>query len=205
MRTAVIVGQNYPDTTLQRVVNEYHRVLIFEPLPDAAKECREACSEIPGVTVFQAACGENFSIMKLRVYNTNGLSSSLGEMSTDAVALYGASYDLSLKDEIDVQVVHLGCIMQLIGVSHIDLLLIDAQGYDFAILKTVEQWIADRRVRLIQLEAEGCGFRHYEGAPDNSEESIIKWMHRHPGYELSYIDGRLPQQPDLVFELKGGH
>jgi FkbM family methyltransferase len=203
MKTCVIIGQNRPDKTLERLVNTYGRIVIFEPLPEAAAECREACQNIPGVTVFQAACGEAFYNAAFHVYNESGLSSSLGSMSADAIAVYGGSYDLSLKDTIDVQVVHVGFLLQMIGVHTIDFLLIDAQGMDFEILKTVEPWISESRVRLIQIEAEGKGFRHYNGLPDNSEESIVEWMSRFPQYAMSKLEGRLPEQPDLVFELKG--
>lgn len=201
LKTCVIVGQNYPDKALERIINEYQRVIIFEPLPDAAKACRESCAAIPGVTVFEAACGESFCNAGFNVYNLRGLSSSLGEMSDDAIRVYSAHYDLSLKETIEVQVVHLGFVLQLIGVRFIDFLLIDAQGMDFTILKTVEPWIAESRVRLIQLEAEGDGFRHYNGLPDNAENSITEWMRGYPQYEASKLEGKMAEQPDLVFEL----
>jgi len=123
-------------------------------------------------------------------------------MTGEAVAVYSAHYDLALQETIEVQVLHLGLMLQLIGVVTIDFLLIDAQGMDFTILKTVEPWISESRVGLIQLEADGDGFRHYDNLPDNSEESIIEWMQRFPQFELSRIDGRMKEQPDLVFELK---
>lgn len=204
MKTCVIVGQNYPDAGLQRILGEYHRVVIFEPIPDAAKACREACGALPGVTVFEAACGEMFCNATFNLYNAQGLSSSLGEMTPDAADLYGHQYDLSLRGKIDVQILHLGFMLQLMGVEVIDFLLIDAQGMDFTILKTVEPWLAESRVKLIQLEADGNGFRHYDGLPDNSDSAVMRWMERYPRYEASRLEGRLEQQPDLVFELMKG-
>lgn len=203
MRTAVIIGQNYPDSSLERMADCYDRIVIFEPLPDAAEACRYAYKDSAAVIVFQAACGDSFGCASFHRYNTLGLSSSLGTMTGEAVAVYSAHYDLSLKGTIEVQVVHLGMILQLIGIMTIDFLMIDAQGMDFTILRTVEPWIAESRVELIQLEADGNGFRHYDGLPDNSETAIIEWMQRFPQYELSRIDGRMKEQPDLVFELKG--
>jgi FkbM family methyltransferase len=202
MKTCVIVGQNRPDKTLERLVNTYGRIIIFEPLPSAAAECREACRDVPGVTVIEAACSDRFAAAEFNVYNESGLSSSLGTMSADAVALY-KNYDLSLKQTVTVQVVNLGYMLRLLGIQQIDFLLIDAQGMDFTILKTVEPWIKQSRISLIQLEAEGVGFNHYEGLPDNSEESIVEWMSRFPQYSMSKIEDRLPEQPDLVFQLKG--
>lgn len=201
MKTCVIVGQNYPDKGLERLVNEYPRVIIFEPLPHAAKACRDACDAVPGVIVLEAACGDQFCNATFNVYNMRGLSSSLGSMSTDAVQLYGNQYDLSLKQTIDVQVLHLGFMLQMLGVEIIDFLLIDAQGMDFTILRTVEPWIAESRVKLIQLECEGKGFRHYDGLPDNSDSAVRQWMEQFPQYAGSNLEGRMAEQPDLVFEL----
>jgi hypothetical protein len=94
--------------------------------------------------------------------------------------------------------------LDMLGEYVIDFLLIDAQGMDFTILKTVEPWLAESRVKLIQLESDGKGFRHYNGLPDNSEEAILEWMKQYPQYAVSRIEGRMVEQPDLVFELKEG-
>ena len=201
MKTAVIVGQNYPDYYLQEIVNNHDRVIIFEPLPDAASACREACEDIPGAIVFQSACGDSFGNASFNIYNIDGLSSSLGTMSADAAELYSPDYDLSLRGTIEVQVLHLGFILQMIGVSVIDLLFIDAQGMDFTILKTVEPWLTESRVKRVQMEADGMGFQHYNGLPDNSDSSILEWMKRFPQYAASRLDGRRDEQPDLVFQL----
>jgi FkbM family methyltransferase len=157
--------------------------------------------EAANLMVFQAACGESFGTAQFHRYNIQGLSSSLGTMTGEAVEIYSAHYDLSLQETIEVQVLHLGLILQLIGIETIHFLLLDCQGMDFTILKTVEPWISESRVALIQLEADGDGFRHYDGLPDNSEASIIEWMRQFPQYELSYIEGRMVQQPDLIFAL----
>ena len=202
MKTAVIVGQNHPDKTLAGIVYDFDRVIIFEPLPDAVQACRYAYKDAASVIVFEAACGESFGPAVFNQYNMRGLSSSLGTMTGEAVAVY-SGYDLSLTGTVEVQVLNLGVMLQMIGAANIDLLMIDAQGMDFAVLKTVEPWIAESRVGTIQLEADGVGFRHYDGLPDNSEESIVEWMQRFPQYEPSRISGRMVEQPDLVFSLKG--
>jgi hypothetical protein len=76
-----------------------------------------------------------------------------------------------------------------------------AAGMDFTILKTIRPWVSSSKVKRIQLEADGCGFQHYEGLPDNSEASILDWMKCYPQYESSRLPERLKEQPDLVFEL----
>jgi len=202
MRTCVVVGQNHPDATLARLVDGFDRIIIFEPLPDAVQACRYAYKDAASVIVFEAACGESFGPATFNQYNMRGLSSSLGTMTGEAQAIY-SGYDLSLTGTVEVQVLHLGFILQMIGAVNIDFMMIDAQGMDFAILKTIEPWIAESRVGMIQLEADGAGFRHYDGLPDNSEAGIIEWMRKFPQYAMSSIAGRIVEQPDLVFELKG--
>lgn len=203
MRNCVIVGQNYPDEALEKLAEVYDRIVIFEPLPEAANACRYAYKDSNAVIVFQAACGASFGTATLHRYNVQGLSSSLGTITSEAVAVYSPHYDLSPNGTDEVQVVHLGLILQLMGMVTIDFLLIDAQGMDFTVLKTVEPWIAEGRVGLIQLEADGNGFQHYDGLPDNSEYAIVQWMQQFSRYRPSRLDGRLKEQPDLVFELTG--
>lgn len=199
--TAIVIGQNHPDAALERLVSIHDRVIIFEPLPEAAAACRYAYKDCPELIVFQAACGDYFETQTLNVYNRNGLSSSLGSMTADAVRLYGSRYDLSLQSTERVHVVNLGAMLEMLIVVTIDDLIVDAQGMDFTILKTVETWVSLSRIKRIQMEADGKGFQHYDGLPDNSEASILEWMKFYPQYEVSRLPGRLNEQPDLVFEL----
>ena len=201
MKTAVIVGQNHPDRQLAYYAEEFDRVIVFEPLPDAAQACRYAFKDCVSVIVFQAACGDVGGPAAFHQYNMQGLSSSLGTMTGEAVQVYSAHYDLSLTGTIEVQVVNLGTMLNMLGVDQIEFLKIDAQGMDFTILKTVEPWIAASAVGLIQIEADGAGFRHYDGLPDNSEAAILEWMRMFPQYEASKLAGKRVEQPDLVFEL----
>jgi FkbM family methyltransferase len=200
MGTAVIVGQNFPDASSDGIVAMHARTLIFEPLPAAAKECRERYRKNPAVMVIEAACGEAFHRAPLTVYNESGLSSSLGKMTQQAAALYD-KFDLTERGTIEVQVVILGLILDLLGVRSVDFLMIDAQGMDFAILKTLEPMISSNAIGHIQLESDGGGFRHYEGLPDNSESAVIEWMAKHPRYALHRLPNRMAEQPDLVFYL----
>ena len=201
MKTAVIIGQNYPDKQLAYYADEFDRVIIFEPLPEAAEACRYAFKDSVSVIVYQAACGDVGGPAAFNQYNMQGLSSSLGTMTGEAVQIYSVLYDLSLTGTIEVQVVNLGTVLQMLGVEQIEFLKIDAQGMDFTILKTVEPWIATSKVGLIQIEADGDGFRHYDGLPDNSESAIVEWMQKFPKYEASKLTGRRVEQPDLIFEL----
>jgi FkbM family methyltransferase len=200
MKTAVIVGQNYPDKTLDELVKMHDRVIVFEPLSAAAVACREKYAGVDKVLVFEAACGKAWAIETLNIYNTNGLSSSLGEVTQQAKQVF-ASHDLSLINTAQVYVVNLGTVLDMLSVKFIDCLMIDAQGMDFAILKTIHWMIETSSIGYIQLEADGPGYRHYTGTPDNSEVAIVEWMSRYPQYQADRLPNRLDAHPDLVFTL----
>jgi len=200
MTTAIIVGQNMPDATSDRVVAMHDRIVIFEPLPDAAAALRQHYKSEPKVIVIEAACGDGFSFERFYIYNEAGLSSSLGKMTEEARDMW-RQYDLSSQGVIVVNVVDLGEFLRMLGIAEANCLVIDAQGMDFTILKTVEWLIAEGAIKYIQLEADGPGFRHYTGTPDNSEESILEWMRQWPHYEAGRLPGRAVHHPDLIFTL----
>jgi FkbM family methyltransferase len=200
VRTAVIVGQNYPDGCSDTIVERHDRTLIFEPLPEAAAACRERYKDNPKVIVFEAACGAWFSREPFTVYNVNGLSSSLGSVTDDAKRLF-YTQDLAAVGSHEVQVCNLGDVLAMLGIDSLAVCVIDAQGMDFTILQTLNKLIEASAIEYIQLEADGEGFRHYDGLPDNSEATIARWMKQFPQYELQKLPGRVSFHPDLVFLL----
>jgi len=200
MRAAIIVGQNYPDACSDTLVERHDRIVIFEPLPDAANACRDRYKGDPKVIVLEAACGLWFSREPFTVYNTNGLSSSLGSVTEDAVQRF-SSQNLAAVESHEVQVCNLGDMLEILGIDSLAVCVIDAQGMDFAILKTLRGLIEASAIEYIQLEADGEGFRHYDGLPDNSEAAIVQWMKQFPQYELQKLPGRVSFHPDLVFML----
>jgi FkbM family methyltransferase len=201
MGTAVIVGQNMPDKILDCVVDMHDRTIMFEPVPQAAEACRKRYATQPKAIVIEAACGEEHGKCVFNLYNTDGLSSSLGNITAQAEGTW-RNVDFSNTTPIHVQVVRLDHVLQMLGVTQIDCLVIDAQGMDFAILKTLEPMINNGMIGYIQLEADGAGCCHYTGTPDNSEAAILQWMSQFEQYEASRLPGRMVEQPDLVFTLK---
>lgn len=197
MKTCVIVGQNYPDNRLAKMAAEHDRTIVFEPYPAAADAIRKAVG--PDVVVFQAACWNRFCDSMLNVYNKDGLSSSLSRVTDDAKSRY-SRFDLSRKDSIPVQVVDLQKMLVILGVDRIDNLIIDAQGYDLDILKTLQPLLAKNAIKHIECEADAEGFQHYADR-DNSEDSFRLFMSRFPGYVGSKKPDRVSFQPDLVWDL----
>lgn len=196
MTTLVIVGQNMPDRATERLIAEHDRTWIFEPLPECAAACRVA---YPSAVVVEAACGVLDGLTDFHVYNRDGLSSSLGWMTEQARELY-SQYDLSLRKKLLVQVVDLNIHLRMHGVTDVTTLIIDAQGMDLTILKTMYSFIGS--IQYIQCEADGPGSRHYDGLPSNSEADFLEFMAQFPQYEAGRLPNRNTHNPDLFWRLK---
>lgn len=200
MKTLVFVGCNSSDDVV-RLARVHHRSYLFEPLPEAAAKLREKVSGIAGAQVLELACGESAGLNWLNVYNTDGLSSSLGTVTDKACEMF-AKANLELQKRIPVSTVNLLDFLRGWNIAEVTTLVIDAQGMDLAILKTLEPMLLDGAIKAIRTEADGVGFQHYEGVPDNSVEQHRKFMDRFSGYQERKVPGTVSFHPDLLWELK---
>lgn len=191
MHTVVIVGQNYPDSISDQLVEMHERTVIFEPLPQCAKACHE---RYPQAIVVQAACGDAFEVREFTVYNDCGLSSSLGTVNDAAKQLY-SFVDWQPKQKFLVHVVQPDVVLKGLGIDEIDALIVDAQGMDLAILKRMKPYLGT--LKYIQCEAGNL----YNGLPENSEAAFMEFMSAYPQYKFHRIPNRLDQNPDLAWEL----
>jgi hypothetical protein len=76
--------------------------------------------------------------------------------------------------------------------------MIDAQGMDLAILKTMRPFFERRAVRRVIHEIDVDGFRHYDGLPDNSLSGAVQYMEQFGSYQPY----RLPDRNDFNFDLE---
>lgn len=187
-------GREIPELAIQCCVD---RFICFEPYPDAADMLRR--QRFPNVEIVEAACGERSGTAELTVYNALGLSSSLGRMTKIAQAEY-SHCDLSARGTVTVEVVNLAdwCLER--GIGFIEVLIIDAQGLDLTILRTMEPWLAEGRIGWLQIEADGPGFRHYTGLPSNAESDIRAYLEAFP-YSFVGSTGR-KANPNLIFRCQ---
>jgi FkbM family methyltransferase len=199
MTTCVIVGQNYPDSLSDQLVNAHDRTFIFEPLEDAWLACRERYKD--AAEVYPFACGSSYYTTKFHRYNINGLSSSIGKASSAMVEKY-SRFNLKLQAVTDVRVVNLYQWLTDRKINEVDNLFIDAQGMDLTILKTMEPMIARSNIGFIQAEADGDGIDLYEDLPDNSVEGFVEFMSQFPEYKFSKVPGCYSWNPDLQWELQ---
>jgi len=198
--TCVFVGANVGGETIQKLIDRHEHTILFEPQPFAAEKLRETYAKNERVEIVEAAVGESNCGKTLTIYNELGLSSSLGTMTQEAVELY-SEYDLSERGRVDVEVVNLFDWLFERYIEEIETLIIDAQGMDLTILKTLEPLITAGKIQHIEAEADGEGFTHYSGLPSNSEADQREYMSQF-GYDFELVNGRLDKNPDLRWTLR---
>lgn len=194
MKTLVFVGPNStPDVETE--VDKHDRSFLFEPLTGPCFRLGEMFAGRDDVTIVQAACGPKDGRAKMFWYN-NGLSSSLARVTADAKHRFGKA-DWSGGTEISVPLIHLGNWLERKSVEHIDSLIIDAQGFDLTILRTLEAYLPDR-IGTIRTECDDEGFKHYHG-PDNSLDAQEEFLSRF-GFAATKISATVTFHPDVLWE-----
>lgn len=196
--TLVFVGANRASEKLVRMVDRHSRSYLFEPLPDIAESLRAAFHGRDEVTVIEAACGQQCEKRKLHRYNQNGESSSFGVVTQQAKDAWPA-VDWSETQEIEVHVFNLYDWWYSCEIGPIDTLVIDAQGMDLTILRSVKPLLELGQIKRIQAEADGNGFQHYSGLPKNSVSDFEEFMAAFPWYVGSKMPNTVEWQPDLVW------
>jgi len=195
MKTLVYVGPNCTKE-IAGFVDRHDVSFLFEPLPEAADKLRSMFVHRAGVFVIEAACGSTEGVCTFHQYN-HGLSSSLFEVTPEARERF-CHADLSGDGSVNVRTVHLGKWLDREQVGYIDTLILDAQGSDLAILKTIGSRLAIGGVGVIRTEADDCGFRHYDG-PGNSLDEQIKFLSPF-GYQPAIVSGTVDFHPDVIWQ-----
>jgi FkbM family methyltransferase len=202
-RVFVCVGPNRGDSEMLKLLQGHTRFFMFEPLPEAAAYLRQHNAHLAAFFhVVEAACGDTEGRATLTVYNQNGVSSSLGKCTQQARQMY-QGVDLMEQNQIEVDVINLCKFMTMAGVDRIETLLIDAQGMDLAILKTMRAYLERRAIRRIIHEIDGEGFKHYDGLPDNSLAGAMDFMIEVGGYQPRVLPERNGFNFDMEWRLTG--
>lgn len=193
--SCVFVGSNI-DAGVRSVVSEHDVIWLFEPIPEVAESLRREFSASPkAVIVIEAAVYSDDRPRVLSLYN-NGLSSTLGEPSEFHKESY-PNVNWKKTGERKVRCVKLGDYLPL----RLTTLIIDTQGCDFEILKSIEPWLSNGRISSICSEADGLAPMHV-GLPDNSADSLLGFMDQFD-YTCRKIPGKLKCSPDYEFIYDG--
>ncbi len=143
-RLFVDVGANVGDWSLYfaRQMPEPNG-LLFEPAPITAKRLTEAvaASRLEGLAVITAAVSDSPGAAKFSAEPECGETSSLvlGHSQKDATT-------------VDVTVVTLDQVLAERGIATVDMLKIDAEGFDLRVLNGARDYLSRRRIKVIQFE-----------------------------------------------------
>ncbi|MBL7501942.1 FkbM family methyltransferase [Frankia sp. CNm7] len=145
--TVVQIGANDGEMgdPLHEVIVDYGwRGVLVEPMPHLFAALRTSYRDAPGIVCERAAIGDRdgTATMYTAAWRPGdplwaiGLSSLRREIIEDAAQLIPDIIDRI--EEVEVPVMRLETLLTKHGINHIDLLQIDAEGFDFEILKQID-------------------------------------------------------------------
>ena len=144
--TILDVGANVGDWTagLLEIAGKLHRtahVHVFEPCKGTFSRLSERYANSPDVTLVNQACSGSAGTAAMYVYGSGDGTNSLAEPIDDRVAA---------REEVQLTTIDLYC--KAAGIEKIDLLKIDAEGYDFEVISGASEMLNGSAIRFIQFE-----------------------------------------------------
>ena len=140
------------------------RIAAFEPHPDTMSRFRSAVTD-PRVTAHQLALADTTGDVTLYEYGNRAGGSMLNSLVPDARFPRQFGYEPRIRA---VPSTTLDRFCETTNVDRIDLLKIDTEGSELAVLKGAERMLEQRRVRFIYVE-----FNDLEPAPDVTGGALV--------------------------------
>ena len=143
LKTVVDVGANTGAWALSVLgkVPAVDRLIVFEPNPAAFESLRRNLSGMPSVVYSQKALGDKRGSLSFWCAPDAGELSSLVKEHAPRGSTEVRVAVSTLDEEVD-----------RLGVQHIDLLKIDAEGYDFRVILGSRRLLDEHRISIIQFE-----------------------------------------------------
>lgn len=140
----VDVGANVGEWTLALArLRPGLKGVAFEPNPETARRLREnlAAGGLSSCEVIEAAAGA-----------AEGRAGFFAETAFGETSSFYAAALRTDAERIEVAVKSLDDVLSARGVAQVDLLKIDAEGHDFAVLQGAQAYLAARRIAVVQFE-----------------------------------------------------
>jgi len=125
------------------------KMIGIEPLPDAFDVLKTAWGSDPAVELYQCAAGAENTTVDIQVSRHDQASSVL-PMHSNGDLLFDQR-DLSLSNVISVEQRQLDDILQETGISTIDLLTLDVQGYELEVLRGASVSLPRTKTLLLEV------------------------------------------------------
>lgn len=149
IRCVFDVGANFGQTAL-----EIHRhfpsaeVYSFEPVQSTFATLKQNTQQIKQIRPQNSALGAEEGELEITLYGDAGKSSLLGQLQDTARG------QLSSVEKVRVDTVDR--FVERAGISQIDLLKTDTEGYDIEVLRGATAWLSEGRISLVYSE-----FHHF--------------------------------------------
>jgi FkbM family methyltransferase len=193
--TWIDVGAHHGETTLKSAVsNPGLKVYAFEANVSAAARL---IGRAPNYFVVPMAVAENNGIAEFHI-NALDAASSLLPLNEDVTRTWIGGDGLRIVSVVTVPTVRLDTFMDLVGISTVDFLKVDAQGADLAVLRSASSRLED--ICKVTLETDVTQNRLYEGSAGRDE--IIAYLEQH-GFNLVDVETQsCGQEQNLTFVNK---
>lgn len=194
----IYIGLN-EGKTFSELIDKYERVIGFEPIPDLANMMIEKYVNVPKVEIICAAITDEDGEYEFFLAGSNLSSSSLYELSDEYRNTTGNM--IFTSEKITVKGINLSKFLKERGITEIDTYISDTESQDFTILLQLKDFIDEKRIRKIQVEADNDEFIpniHYN-QPNNKESLFMELLL--PNYDLTYVAVEMASK-DLTFEIK---
>ena len=181
MSTLLYVGAN-EGNSLWGIFDKFDKVYAFEPNPEVYDILRRRFMQFEWVTLINAACSTEDGETDLYV-TPNLVSSSLSDVNTEK---YGGD---PAARKVTVKTLNLNNYLKEEGVEVIDLYYSDCQGSDLLILKTIQEYVDNKKIGQLYIETHGDGVELYKGL-DNQFSGFKKVLSENYKFEYASL-GRL--------------
>ena len=190
MSVLVYIGANQGNS-LWGIFDKFDRVYAFEPNPEVYDVLRRRFRQFEWVTLINAACSTEDGETDL--YVTPNLVSSSLSVNTEK---YGGE---AAAKKVTVKTLNLNNYLKEEGVETIDLYYSDCQGSDLSILKTIQEYVDNKRIGQLYIETHGDGVELYKGL-DNQFSGFKEILSENYKFEYASL-GRLNGEHRLESEI----
>jgi FkbM family methyltransferase len=145
---------------LKNLVPFYDKIYAFDANPKKIEICKKVFAHETKITFVEAALHEKDNEeVSFFITEKWDAASSLGKLNPEYSHVKSEDsplYEADKKNvkEIKVKTLNLNNYLKSQNINHIDYLLTDLQGYDFAVLKTLEDFINNKKISYITCEVE---------------------------------------------------
>lgn len=191
MTTLVYVGAN-TGNSLWGIFDKFDKVYAFEPDPEMFQILNKKYRQFDWVTLINAACSSSDGEADFYI-TPNRVSSSLSNVNIEK---YGG--DSAFK-VVKVKTINLAEYLKDNNVEYIDHYYSDCQGSDLNILKTIKEYINDKRIGELFIETHGDNIEIYDGLNNQfgGFKELLSENYEFVHASLGSQNGRMVQENDI--------